>query len=85
MVQALRTSLRYGGLRQGGLQPGLGGDSIFATSSLDLNFAKHKNLGTIVDATTGANLVDFTRASSGTYVDSEGRDSHGDDELAAAE
>jgi hypothetical protein len=72
MVQALRTSLRYGGLRQGGLQPGLGGDSIFATSSLDLNFAKHKNLGTIVDATTGANLVDFTRASSGTYVDSEG-------------
>jgi hypothetical protein len=72
MVQALRTSLRHGGLRQGGLQPGLGGDSIFATSSLDLNFAKHKNLGTIVDATTGANLVDFTRASSGTYVDSEG-------------
>jgi hypothetical protein len=72
MVQALRTSLRYGGLRQGGLQPGLGGDSIFATSSLDLNFAKHKNLGTIVDATTGAQLVTFTRASSGTYVDSEG-------------
>ena len=63
MVQALRTSLRYGGLRQGGLQPGLGGDSIFATSSLDLNFAANKNVGP---------LVDFTRASSGTYVDSQG-------------
>jgi hypothetical protein len=37
--------------------------------SLDLRFANDKSL---VDATTGANLVDFTRASSGTYVDSEG-------------
>jgi hypothetical protein len=37
--------------------------------SLDLPFADNKSL---VDATTGANLVDFTRASSGTYVDSEG-------------
>jgi hypothetical protein len=37
--------------------------------SLDLRFADDKSL---VDATTGANLVDFTRASSGTYVDSEG-------------
>ena len=37
--------------------------------SLDLRFAENKSL---VDATTGANLVDFTRASSGTYVDSEG-------------
>ena len=45
---------------------------IFSTASLDLNFAKHKNLGTIVDATTGSNLVDFTRASSGTYVGSDG-------------
>ena len=37
--------------------------------SLDLPFADSKSL---VDATTGARLVDFTRASSGTYVDSEG-------------
>jgi hypothetical protein len=37
--------------------------------SLDLPFADNKSL---VDVTTGANLVDFTRASSGTYVDSEG-------------
>jgi hypothetical protein len=40
-----------------------------AVPSLDLRFADNKSL---VDATTGANLVDFTRASSGTYVDSEG-------------
>jgi hypothetical protein len=72
MTKALRTSVRTGGLRQGGLQAGLGSDSIFATASLDLNFAVNKNLGTLVDATTGSNLVDFTRASSGTYVGSDG-------------
>lgn len=37
--------------------------------SLDLNFAESKSL---VDATTGQNLVTFTRASSGTYVGSDG-------------
>jgi hypothetical protein len=37
--------------------------------SLDLRFASNKSL---VDATTGSNLVDFTRASSGTYVGSDG-------------
>jgi hypothetical protein len=37
--------------------------------SLDLPFADNKSL---VDATTGANLVDFTRASSGTFVGSDG-------------
>jgi len=37
--------------------------------SLDLQFADRKDL---VDATTGSNLVDFTRASSGTYVGSDG-------------
>jgi len=37
--------------------------------SLDLRFAEDKSL---VDATTGSNLVDFTRASSGTYVGSDG-------------
>jgi hypothetical protein len=40
-----------------------------AAPSLDLRFADNKSL---VDATTGQNLVTFTRASSGTYVDSQG-------------
>jgi hypothetical protein len=40
-----------------------------AVPSLDLRFADNKSL---VDATTGSNLVTFTRASSGTYVDSTG-------------
>lgn len=40
-----------------------------ARPSLDLRFADNKSL---VDATTGQNLVTFTRASSGTYVDSQG-------------
>jgi hypothetical protein len=37
--------------------------------SLDLRFADNKSL---VDATTGQNLVTFTRASSGTFVGSDG-------------
>ena len=49
------------------------GDQLYDLSgqrpSLDLNFANSKSL---VDATTGQNLVTFTRASSGTYVDSQG-------------
>lgn len=40
-----------------------------AVPSLDLRFAENKSL---VDATTGQNLVTFTRASGGTYVDSQG-------------
>ena len=40
-----------------------------AVPSLDLRFAENKSL---VDATTGQNLVTFTRAGSGTYVDSQG-------------
>lgn len=40
-----------------------------AVPSLDLRFADNKSL---VDAATGASLVTFTRASSGTYVDSAG-------------
>ena len=40
-----------------------------AVPSLDLRFADNKSL---VDATTGSSLVTFTRASSGTYVDSAG-------------
>jgi hypothetical protein len=42
---------------------------IFKQASLDLQFAAKKSL---VDATTGASLVTFTRASSGTYVGSDG-------------
>lgn len=49
------------------------GDQLYDLSgqipSLDLNFANTKSL---VDTTTGQNLVTFTRASSGTYVDSQG-------------
>ena len=49
------------------------GDQLYDLSgqrpSLDLNFSSTKSL---VDATTGQNLVTFTRASSGTYVDSQG-------------
>ena len=40
-----------------------------AIPSLDLRFAENKSL---VDATTGASLVTFTRASSGTFVGSNG-------------
>jgi hypothetical protein len=40
-----------------------------AVPTLDLRFADNKSL---TDAVTGANLVTFTRASSGTFVDSAG-------------
>ena len=40
-----------------------------AVPSLDLRFADNKSL---VDATTGASLITFTRASSGTYVGADG-------------
>ena len=40
-----------------------------AVPSLDLRFAENKSLG---DAVTGQSLVTFTRASSGTYVGSDG-------------
>ena len=40
-----------------------------AVPSLDLRFAENKSL---VDAVSGQNLITFTRASSGTYVDSAG-------------
>ena len=42
---------------------------IFKQASLDLRFADNKSL---VDATTGAQLVTFTRASSGTFAGSDG-------------
>ncbi|MFZ9135624.1 MAG: phage head spike fiber domain-containing protein, partial [Candidatus Puniceispirillaceae bacterium] len=40
-----------------------------AVPTLDLRFADNKSL---TDAVTGQSLVTFTRASKGTYVDSEG-------------
>jgi hypothetical protein len=40
-----------------------------AVPSLDLRFAENKSL---TDAKTGASLVDFTRASTGTFVGSDG-------------
>jgi X-X-X-Leu-X-X-Gly heptad repeat protein len=42
---------------------------VFKQASLDLQFAERKSL---VDATTGSNLVDFTRSTGGTYVGSDG-------------
>ena len=53
--------------------PGWAKDALWrrarAVPSLDLRFADNKSL---VDATTGASLVTFTRASSGTFVGSDG-------------
>ena len=63
MAHALQSGLRDGGLSRGGLHAGIGNGSIFNIASLDLNFAKYKNIGS---------LVTFTRASSGTFVGSDG-------------
>jgi hypothetical protein len=52
-----------------GLTAGNIGSAVFKNASLDLKFADNKSL---VDAVTGASLITFTRASSGTYVDSAG-------------
>jgi hypothetical protein len=53
--------------------PGWAKDALWrraqAVPSLDLRFADNKSL---VDAVTGASLVTFTRASSGTFTDSAG-------------
>ena len=53
--------------------PGWAKDALWrrarAVPSLDLRFADNKSL---TDATTGSNLVTFTRASSGTFVGSAG-------------
>ena len=45
------------------------GKGLFFDASLDLNFASSLSLD---DAVSGNNLITFTRASSGTYVDSSG-------------
>lgn len=63
MAQALRAGLRNGGIRRGGLRPGLGNGSLFSVAPLDLFFARTRTLD---------QRVTFTRASSGTYVGSDG-------------
>ena len=63
MARVLRIGLRDGSLRRGGLRPGLGGGSLFTIASLDLRFAEQKTLDS---------RITFTRASSGTFVDSAG-------------
>jgi len=45
------------------------GVDLFKLASLDLNFAQRKSL---TDKVSGNNLITFSRASSGTYVDSNG-------------
>jgi len=66
---AFRTGVAPGGA----LAPGWVKNELWrkarAVPSLDLRFADNKSL---VDATTGASLVTFTRASSGTFVGSDG-------------
>ena len=52
-----------------GLTAGNIGSAVFKNASLDLKFADNKSL---INSISGQNLVTFTRASSGTYVDSQG-------------
>ena len=66
--------MRLSGTKTGAINQYRGlGDQLWdlggARPTLDLNFAQSKSL---VDATTGSNLVTFTRQSSGTYVGSDG-------------
>jgi hypothetical protein len=66
---AFRTSVTPGGALAGPWVRNPLWNAARSVPSLDLRFADNKSL---VDATTGQNLVTFTRASSGTYVDSQG-------------
>jgi hypothetical protein len=66
---AFRASVTSGGALAGPWTRNLLWSRARAVPSLDLRFAENKSL---TDATTGQNLVTFTRASSGTYVDSTG-------------
>lgn len=66
---AFRTSVTPGGTLAGPWVRNSLWAAARAVPSLDLRFAENKSL---VDATTGQNLVTFTRASSGRYVDSDG-------------
>ena len=66
-------AFRVGVAPGGALAPSWVRDSVSraarSTPSLDLRFADNKSL---IDATSGQSLVTFTRASSGTYVGSDG-------------
>jgi hypothetical protein len=66
---AFRTGLAPGGVLAGPWVRNELWRQARAVPSLDLRFADNKSL---VDATTGQNLVTFTRASSGTFVGSDG-------------
>jgi len=65
---AFRTSVTPGGALAGPWVRNPLWNAARSVPSLDLRFADNKSL---VDATTGQNLVTFTRASSGTYVGSD--------------
>jgi hypothetical protein len=52
-----------------GLPTGTAGSNAFKSAALDLNFSTTKSL---IDSVSGNNLVTFTRASTGTYVGSDG-------------
>ena len=66
---ALRTGVTPGGALAGPWVRNPLWTAARAVPSLDLRFADNKSL---TDATTGASLVTFTRASSGTFVGSNG-------------
>ena len=66
---ALRTGVAPGGALAGPWVQNSLWTRARAVPSLDLRFADNKSL---VDATTGSNIVTHTRASSGTYVGSDG-------------
>jgi hypothetical protein len=71
MTVNLRSSLNTGlnnGLRQS-ISGGVNGLGFFRTASLDLQFASKKTLN---DRVSSSNLITFTRASSATYVGSDG-------------
>jgi len=66
---AFRTSIVPGGALAGPWVANSLWKNARAVPSLDLRFAENKSL---TDATTGASLVTFTRASTGTFVGSDG-------------
>lgn len=71
MTINLRTSLNTGlnsGLRQS-ISGGVNGLGFFRAASLDLQFASKKTLN---DRVSSSNLITFSRASAGTYVDTNG-------------
>jgi len=71
MAANLNTGLNSGlnpGLRQS-ISGGVDSLGLFRLASLDLRFADKK---TLADRVSGSNLITFSRASAGTYVDSDG-------------